>query len=247
MNLFIIISLFFVERFKNLSYLPSQPPVNYHLYMSSGSVGPTPLETFNEALRNTNLEASHSLAMSIVEGLEGGIDQRSVEGDDLGFGMLGATPLIIATVAQRHDVIKSLLDAGANANAQDDTGFTALHGAALIRGDLSLIDLLVGKGADTLMADTEGSTALHFAADIGNISAVKALAEQGANLDLADNYGLTALHVAAKCGYPDVIQVLSDEGADLDATTTRGLTALNCARKENNTDVVALLAAEGAS
>jgi ankyrin repeat protein len=61
------------------------------------------------------------------------------------------------TEAQALATIDRLLDAGAEINAQDSFGQTALHGAAY-RGWNDVVRYLVERGADLLVADMDGNT-----------------------------------------------------------------------------------------
>lgn len=60
------------------------------------------------------------------------------------------------------DKVKYALNRGANINAQNDKGMTALMQAA-DRGFVDIIELLVKKGADMFMTNEDGRTALDLA------------------------------------------------------------------------------------
>ncbi len=64
--------------------------------------------------------------------------------------------------AARFEMTKLLLEKGANVNARDDDGLTALH---LASGDgcLRIARLLLEKGANANARDNEGNTALYYA------------------------------------------------------------------------------------
>jgi len=70
------------------------------------------------------------------------------EGGDVNaaFPLVGTRALMVAAAQGHVDTVKALLDAGADANAADFTGWTALHAAAY-RGDKQIILLLLGRGA----------------------------------------------------------------------------------------------------
>ena len=53
------------------------------------------------------------------------------------------------------------------------------------------------------------STALHVAAEAGNLDVVQYLLAQGANADVPDLWGHTAAHLAAQEGHTDILQVRS--------------------------------------
>ena len=75
------------------------------------------------------------------------------------------TPLGSAAAAGMTDVVRALLDAGADANARGrDGGFTALHAAAQ-GGNVALAQLLLERGADPAARTDEGKTPLDLAAN----------------------------------------------------------------------------------
>src|SRR5206468_4231892 len=142
------------------------------------------------------------------------------------------------------DFIKLLLDKGANVNARlkdstetrtvftnqwlDENGATAFLRASQ-SGDITLMKLLLARGADPKIATTLGVTALHVAAGIGwvegityewsdqdTLEAVKLLLELGLDVNAQADTGRTALHGAAHKGRPAVVQALVDHGARLD-------------------------------
>ncbi|WP_447985737.1 ankyrin repeat domain-containing protein [Nitrospira sp. Nam74] len=62
------------------------------------------------------------------------------------FPIVGTRPLILASSSGHVETVAALLDAGADIDAQDLTGWTALHAAAF-NGDSATISLLLQRGA----------------------------------------------------------------------------------------------------
>lgn len=81
------------------------------------------------------------------------VDERDAEGE---------TSLIIAAEKADADVVKKLLDAGADPTAKSRLGWTALHGAAE-RGSVAVIELLAAAGADVSAQAKSGKTPLDIA------------------------------------------------------------------------------------
>lgn len=73
----------------------------------------------------------------------------------------GTTPLMLAVETKKPDVVEQLLKAGANTNAQDFRGFTALHRAAEM-GEIASVRLLRSFGARSDI-DAQGHTAVSLA------------------------------------------------------------------------------------
>ena len=86
-------------------------------------------------------------------------------------------------------------------------------------------------GEDVNAARGDGITALHLAAEQGDVEAVQALLGAGADVGAGTRIGrYTPLHLAARGGHGAVVTLLLDAGADpLAATTNSGATALHLA------------------
>ena len=91
-----------------------------------------------------------------------------------GYG--GETPLTLAagSPSDAERIVLILLDKGADVNAANEYGLTALMDAPH-RQPARVIELLVKRGADTNARDHQGRTALMFAAEDGNFEAVQVL------------------------------------------------------------------------
>ena len=126
------------------------------------------------------------------------------------------------------DNINALLAKGANVNATDDYGRTALM-LAVIRKSSDAVNALLDRGANIDAADKTGTTALMWAVEHGNLNMVKALLDRGANVGVTKIQGWTALMSAVHRGDLEVVNLLLDRGADINVTTLGGKTALDLA------------------
>jgi ankyrin repeat protein len=156
----------------------------------------------------------------------------------------------IADAAMRGDRadVVALIKQGADVNAPQGDGVTALHWAAR-HGDAEMVTALVAAGANA-RAGTQfgGYTPLHIAAERGSASIVKALVGAGAVVDAKTATGATPLMLAAAAGDAAAIGVLLDGGANVNATETDRLqTPLVFAAANNRLDAVKLLVARGAN
>ncbi len=118
----------------------------------------------------------------------------------------GATPFLRAARSADVEVMKLLLDHGADPKLANKDGYNALLAAAgvswndHIKGSeaqaLEAVKLCVDKGLDVNAATDKGDTALHGAALRGADSIVKFLVEKGGRLDVQNKQKLTPLDVA---------------------------------------------------
>lgn len=94
-------------------------------------------------------------------------------------GMTGWTPLMIASGRGYLEIVKLLLEKGANVNARGRGGCAALIEASG-KGHLEIVKLLLNKGADINARTYSGWTALDVAVRKGHTEIVELLKAQGA-------------------------------------------------------------------
>jgi ankyrin repeat protein len=95
----------------------------------------------------------------------------------------------------------------------------------------------------------EKCTAMHYAAQSGEVDIVKALLDRGAKIDIQDNDKALPLHYAVLNGYLDIVELLLDKGDpanDLHVRYTYSSPALYLAVNSGRLDMVKLLADRGA-
>ena len=127
----------------------------------------------------------------------------------------GMTALHLAAFRGHSEVMKLLLEAGADKDAAQRNGMTALH-AATFHGDTDVVKLLLKAGADKDAVNAFGMTALKLAARKAHSEVVKLLLQAGADKDAVNGFGMTALHSAARKGHSEVVKLLLEAGADKD-------------------------------
>ena len=102
------------------------------------------------------------------------------------------------------EVLKILLEKGADASLQDRNEETCLHHLARCDKDVprgNILDcarLLIDAGASPLRKNTDGQTAVYVAAEKGMHEVIEALVEKGKKLDIANNRGETPLFPACE-------------------------------------------------
>ena len=97
-------------------------------------------------------------------------------------------------------------------------------------GDTAAVRRLVASGANVNVAQGDGMTALHWAAERGDVPMANALLKAHANVKAVTREGsYTPLHIASKNGNAAVVRALIKAGADVNALTNSGATALHLA------------------
>jgi uncharacterized protein len=102
----------------------------------------------------------------------------------------GFTPLIIAAYNNHSDTTEFLLEKGADADAQDNAGNTALMGVSF-KGYTHIAVQLLEAGADVNLRNGNSAPALTFAATFGHLRIAELLLQNGADSSLADARGKT--------------------------------------------------------
>jgi uncharacterized protein len=166
-------------------------------------------------------------------------------------GAAGTRSPELLDAARKGDVaaVRSLLASGADANAAQGDGLSALHLAGR-QGHVEITKLLISSGAD-VEARTRigGYTPLHVAGGGGHAEVVRALLDANADPGaVTTTTGATPLHLAARAfGGDGAVRALLEHGAPIDAReTSAGQTALMFAAAAGRAQSVRALLAAGA-
>jgi ankyrin repeat protein len=130
--------------------------------------------------------------------------------------------LASAARAGRLEMLRLLLDAGADPNLGGAGNQTALA-AAVIHHQDAAVDLLLDRGAKAGGDPRSGVPPLLFALDV---EIAERLLDAGAPVDARDARGGTALMGAVLIGDADLVDLLLERNADPDATDSAGRSAL---------------------
>jgi ankyrin repeat protein len=155
------------------------------------------------------------------------------------------TPLMYAAEIGSVDAMKMLIDRGADVNAQNAFGSTALMWSV---SEPAKVRLLLDHGAQVNTVAKSGRTGLIIAA-FTNPSAevVGLLLKKGAKVSVMDERHVTPLSAATFGNDTATVRLLLDAGADIETQDTFiGLTPLMNAAGNRNVEAVKLLLAKGA-
>jgi ankyrin repeat protein len=137
-------------------------------------------------------------------------------------GLIGATPLLVATAYLEVEIMQSLVDGGADISVALPNGTTPLLAAAGTNVERQTRPSDQVRAGDT----NTGYRTLPREAD-RILEAIEVLVAADADVNQTNKAGDTALHAAAGGALLPVIQLLADSGADLNATNDTGQTPLS--------------------
>jgi ankyrin repeat protein len=152
--------------------------------------------------------------------------------------------IIVAAEAGNLEGVVKALEAGANPSAMGPNS-GALHCAAF-NGHEAVVTLLLDKGAELEIKDTQSYYPIHLSVSRGHVSITEQLLAAGADIEVLTSQNGTPLHIAAASNHPAVVAVLVKEGANLEAKDANGLTPLAAAASLGNLEVVRALIELGA-
>jgi len=200
--------------------------------MSAQTPAPGAIDAFYPAIRSGDLA---QLTMAIQKASNVNVKERRG----------GATPLMHAAAIGSLDAMQLLLDKGADVNAKNAAGATALMWAAT---DLAKVRLLLDHRADVNVASGLGHTALELAAmSDGSAEIVRLLLSHGADPKAVDKGKMSVLAAAAVGNDAGSVRQLIDAGADVNAADLGGFTPLAYVAQNGNLEAVKLLVAKGAN
>uniref|UniRef100_A0AAQ5X073 Euchromatic histone-lysine N-methyltransferase 2 n=1 Tax=Amphiprion ocellaris TaxID=80972 RepID=A0AAQ5X073_AMPOC len=107
----------------------------------------------------------------------------------------GWTPIIWAAEHKHVDVIKSLLNRGADVSINDKELNVCLHWAAYA-GNVDIAELVLNAGCSLASVNVHGDTPLHIAAREGYLDCVTLFLSRGADIDVMNREGDTPLTLA---------------------------------------------------
>lgn len=173
-----------------------------------------------------NCDATHVKAL-----LEAGADPDT--------RFLSGVP-VLAHTAGVPEIVRLLIEAGANIEVLDNDGKRPLHFAAEW-GTVKTVKALLEAGADPNVCDANGLTPLHGAAEFDSTATVKVLIEAGADVNAKAHHDWTPLHDAAFWASEDTVRLLLDAGADPTARNAHGKTPLDRASECGRAKIGALM------
>ncbi len=141
-------------------------------------------------------------------------------------------PLNVASRSRLPSIVRALLESGADVNATDEKGNTAMM-AAMSHFEpetaelVEVVDLLLESGVSLDAKDEVGMNALHRAASNGWTSVLRLLLGNGASVHEKDPSGQTALNLAISRAELEVTRLLLVAGSDIRARDDIGSTALD--------------------
>ena len=157
------------------------------------------------------------------------------------------------------ELIKFLLDNGANFSINTEDGMTTFHMVCVLTNDkkdiltkrkhIALIELFLEKGVDIDIRDSRGLTVLHNACNNdsdNDIEFIEYLIDKGADVNLPNSEGETPLIIAINNGNLELVKLLLDKGADVNLPNSEGETPLHLAINNGNLELVELLLDKGA-
>ena len=138
------------------------------------------------------------------------------------------TPLLLAAKHGHLEIVREVLDRGADHTIGDTDSSQPIHLAA-VGGHTEVIDLLIARGDNVNAIDNNGTTPLLFAVSYRQPETAGWLIDNGADISVANNRGLTPLHYAAARQQYDIVDRLIELGSDINAQTRSDKTPLHYA------------------
>ncbi|NXY47197.1 ASB3 protein, partial [Ceuthmochares aereus] len=154
-----------------------------------------------------HLSARHGSLESLRVLLEAGADPNQVTTEE-------TTALFLAVESGHIDIVKFLIQHGANVKGPHSwSGWNSLHEASF-QGYTEIMKILLEKGASKECKDSFGITPLFVAAQYGKLESLRLLVSHGAEVNCQAKDKATPLLIAAQEGHTECVELLLSKGAD---------------------------------
>jgi len=161
-----------------------------------------------------NDDAEKAVELVLTDGVDINIPAKS-----------NRAPLLWASASSSGQLIKTLVDLGADVNVQrPDDKFAPVVLAADWNNYMATL-ILLQYGADAIIQDDRGFTPLHYSTLEGNFSVSKLLIESGCKINLRNNENKTPLYLAVQNKHEHVVKLLLESNADVNMRYKQDLAA----------------------
>ena len=120
----------------------------------------------------------------------------------------GYSALTLACYHGNESVAAFLIENVSNINGKSDYGTPLM--ASVVKGNATIVKLLLDKKADTSITDANGTTALHYATFFKHTDIVKLLVNAGAKSNIKDGRGQSALDYATLSKSDELIKLFEN-------------------------------------
>ena len=151
------------------------------------------------------------------------------------------TPLLWASLSSSGEFIETLIDLGANVNAQRTYDKVTPLLLSANWNNFMAVYLLLDHGADANIAAADGRTPLHKAVMKGNQNLVKLFLEKNALVNTQNADGNSPLHTAVSKGFFDITKLLVQKGSNVNPQNKEGRTPLFLGVKNKHEQLIKLL------
>ena len=151
------------------------------------------------------------------------------------------TPLLWASPSSSGEFIETLIDLGANVNAQRTYDKLTPLILSADWNNFMAVYLLLDHGADANIAAADGRTPLHKAVMKGNQNLVKLFLEKNALVNTQNADGDSPLHTAVSNGFFDITKLLIKKGSNVNLQNKEGRTPLFLSVKNKQKHLIKLL------
>lgn len=152
-------------------------------------------------------------------------------------------PLIKASEVGNIDIVKFLVEHGAEVNIKDPWDTTPIYAACRER-NLEVVKYLIEEGANINKKINSGWTPLHTAVYNGDFQIVKLLLEKGAYTDVYS--GGPIIHLSIKSTHTEILRLLLDYNANVNVINESDVPLLHYAVERGGEDIIKMLILAGA-